>query len=112
MKKKFSWNSVKKILTIRLQQVPLDEEMRYREDAAFWGYYTHQKVFRLYLRSFSEFIFSSGFDYQRLSGRKPIDAASYDAHCMAMKIKTKVFTIPAVYVTTLLTVLYLFCYIF
>lgn len=112
MKKKFLWDSAKRILTIRLRQVPLDEEMRYREDAAFWGYYTHQKAFRLYLGSFSEFVFSSGFDYQRLPDRNPIDASTYDAHRMAMKIKTRVFTIPAVYVTILFVVLFLFCYVF
>jgi len=112
MKKKFLWDPVKKILTIRLRQVSLDEELRYREDAAFWGYYTHQKVFRLYLGSFYEFIFSSGFDYRRLPEIKPIDASSYEAHLMATKIKTKEFTIPEICVSTLLIALFLLCYVF
>lgn len=107
MKKKFNWDSVRKVLTVRLRQFPLDEKGRYREDAAFWGYYTHQGVFELNLRN----ILKSGFRYNLLEGRKPIDASSYHAHRAAMKIKRSSFTMPVLYITAVLAFLFFLCFL-
>lgn len=107
IREKFQYDSEEKVLIIRLGKTSLDEAGRYREDAAFWGYATHQRFFKLDLKD----IFNSGIYYRQIRGTELIPAPSYDGHLLAMKMKKQFLIRPAMLVTATFTILFILIFL-